>query len=293
MKDYMNYQNKVCVVTGASSGMGKATVEILVDLGAEVYALDLNECPVKGIEKYIPTHLANKDSIEKAFYNIPEHIDCFFGIAGLSGAKTDYMTTFNVNYTANVFIAETYLKERMSDGGSILFVTSTAGVAWRENREECNQVFGIKDWDTIQRKMSQIIPQGTPAQMAYMYSKRLANAYCCQLSVELGTRHIRVNAILPGSTDTGMKDEFAKMAGGLDNMIKFAGLAGRLATSQEMGEPIVFLNSDMATFISGEEIIIDFCDNAMKKLNLKPEMCGGPAILDEATLMQLMQQMKS
>lgn len=47
MKDYFGYQNKNVVVTGASSGMGKATAEMLVDLGAKVYALDWNECDVK------------------------------------------------------------------------------------------------------------------------------------------------------------------------------------------------------------------------------------------------------
>ena len=47
MKDYFGYQEKVVIVTGASSGMGKATAEILVDLGAKVYALDWNACDVK------------------------------------------------------------------------------------------------------------------------------------------------------------------------------------------------------------------------------------------------------
>ena len=51
MKDYFGYQNKNVVVTGASSGMGKATAEMLVDLGAKVYALDWNECDVKGIKQ--------------------------------------------------------------------------------------------------------------------------------------------------------------------------------------------------------------------------------------------------
>ena len=49
MKDYFNYSDKICVVTGASSGMGKVTVETLVDLGAKVYALDLNPCSVTNI----------------------------------------------------------------------------------------------------------------------------------------------------------------------------------------------------------------------------------------------------
>ena len=67
MKDYFGYEGKKCVVTGASSGMGKATVEMLVDLGAKVYAVDLNECNVNGIEKFLKCNLAKKEEIDDLF----------------------------------------------------------------------------------------------------------------------------------------------------------------------------------------------------------------------------------
>ena len=57
MKDYLGYTGKVCVVTGAASGMGKATAEMLVDLGAMVYALDWAEVKVEGITAYLHTDL--------------------------------------------------------------------------------------------------------------------------------------------------------------------------------------------------------------------------------------------
>lgn len=276
MKDYFGYEGKVCVVTGASSGMGKTTAEILVDMGAKVYAIARRACPVDGLAMSIQADLSRREDIDAAFAQLPEQIDHFFGVAGLSGSKSDYMTTFNVNYTSNRYITETYLKERMGEGGSILFVTSTSGVAWRENYDECKPILAERTWDAIQAKIEELVQPGTPAQVAYMLSKRLANAYACELAVELGERKIRVNAVLPGSTDTGMRDEFAAMAGGLENMIRFAGKAGRLATSEEVALPIVFLGSDMARFVSGEELIVDFCDNAMKKIGAKPEVCGAP-----------------
>ncbi len=62
LKNAFGYEGKTCVVTGAASGMGKATTEILVGLGAKVYALDLNECTVPGIEKHIATNLSKKES---------------------------------------------------------------------------------------------------------------------------------------------------------------------------------------------------------------------------------------
>lgn len=282
MKDYFGYEGKICVVTGASSGMGKAAANILVDLGAKVYAIARRKCEVDGLVSSIQADLSKKEEIDVAFRRIPEHIDCFFGVAGLSGSRSDYMTTFNVNYTANRYITENYLKARMQEGGSILFVTSTSGVAWHENYREAEKILSTGDWQDVQEGMAKLVQPGTPAQVAYLLSKRAANAYACSLAVELGERHIRVNAVMPGSTDTGMKDEFAMMAGGLENMIRFAGKAGRLATPDEVAMPIVFLNSDMAGFISGEELIVDFCDNAMKKMSLKPEVCGAPALPEDA-----------
>ncbi|MCL2166215.1 MAG: hypothetical protein FWH49_02870, partial [Clostridiales bacterium] len=77
MKDYLNYSNALCVVTGAASGIGKATAEILVDLGADVYTLDVQNCGVPGIRQHIPVDLASKASIDLAFAALPDKIDKF------------------------------------------------------------------------------------------------------------------------------------------------------------------------------------------------------------------------
>ena len=136
MKDYFGYQGKVCVVTGASSGMGEATARMLVDLGAKVYAIDMNECKVEGITEFMQCNLAKKEEIDEVFKRIPEHIDSFFGVAGLSGSKTDYRTTFDCNYTANMYMTLHYLKNRMSKGSSIVYCTSTAGLEWKKFKRE-------------------------------------------------------------------------------------------------------------------------------------------------------------
>lgn len=271
MKQAFGYEGKVCVVTGASSGMGKATAEILVDLGAKVYALNRRECPVPGIEASIATDLSNKESIDAAFAQLPKHIDCFFGEAGLSGAKTDYMTTFNCDYTANWYITETYLKKRMSAGGAIVYVTSTAGLNWLQYKKEEERVLKAKSWKKVEKAVAGLA-KISPATFAYMYAKRCLSYYAAVQATELGKKGIRVNNVMPGSTDTGMKDEFEKMAGGEEALLKEAGTAGRLATSEEMAWPIVFLNSDVASFVSGTEFNVDSADTAMKKLKLKRDV---------------------
>ena len=80
------YSGKVCVVTGAGSGMGKATAALLVAEDAEVYALDIQPVAIEGIAKYIQVDLSEKNSIDHAFAELPAHIDCFFGVAGILGA---------------------------------------------------------------------------------------------------------------------------------------------------------------------------------------------------------------
>lgn len=268
MKNYFGYEGKICVVTGASSGMGKATVEMLVDLGANVYALDLNPCTINGIKEFIKCDLANKKEIDEAFKKIPEHIDSFFGVAGLSGAKTDYRTTFDCNYTANMYITLNYLKNRMSKGGSIVYCTSTAGLEWKRFKKEQNKVVHAKTWEEVE-EVTRKLASSAPATFAYMYSKRCLSQFACEQAVEFAKLGIRINNVLPASTDTGMKQEFQDMVGSEKGLIEQAGLAGRLATPEEMAYPMVFLNSEMSSFISGLDMVVDYTDTCLKTLGLK------------------------
>lgn len=269
MKDYFGYSGKKCVVTGASSGMGKATCEMLVNLGAEVYALDLNPCDVNGLKLFIQSDLSEKTSIDMAFSKLPETIDCFFGIAGLSGLKTDFKTTFNVNFTANKYMASHYLPQRLQNGGSVVFVTSTAGSEWQAFKDKIEHIVNAQTWEDIESAISTIGGKDTPGPMAYFFSKLSMTYYAMKLSYEFGQKSIRVNVVLPGSTDTGMKEEFQIAAGGEEQLLAQTGTAQRLAKSEEMAQPIVFLNSDMATFISGEELYVDAGDGAMVKTDIK------------------------
>ncbi len=268
MKNYFGYEGKICVVTGASSGMGKATVEMLVDLGANVYALDLNPCTINGIKEFIKCDLANKKEIDEAFKKIPEHIDSFFGVAGLSGAKTDYRTTFDCNYTSNMYITLNYLKNRMSKGGSIVYCTSTAGLEWKRFKKEQNKVVHAKTWEEVE-EVTRKLASSAPATFAYMYSKRCLSQFACEQAVEFAKLGIRINNVLPASTDTGMKQEFQDMIGSEKELIAQAGLAGRLASPEEMAYPMVFLNSEMSSFISGLDMVVDYTDTCLKTLGLK------------------------
>lgn len=273
--DYFNYKDKVCVVTGAASGIGLATVKMLKDLGANVYAMDLNNINVDGITKF-NVNLADKKSIDDAFKEIPNHIDSFFGVSGLSGARTNYYTTFTVNFIANKYITEEYLIKRMTKGGSIAYVTSTGGTNWEKYRKEYMKFINTYSWDECIEVLHKQAKEDTIGMMAYPLSKRAMNYYTNKMAIELGEKGIRVNAILPGSTDTGMKKEFEVEAGGEEALISHTGVAKRLATPEEMAEPLVFLNSDMVRFISVAILVVDYAAISMITLGLVKDQMNVP-----------------
>ena len=271
MKDYFGYSGKTTVVTGASSGMGKATAEMLVDLGAKVYALDWNECPVKGIAKFIHVDLSQKDSIDQAMTEIPEEIDAYFGIAGVSGAKHDFLTTVTIDFVANKYICESYLMERMKKNGAIAFMTSTGGNGWErdDNKNIYLPAVQAQGWQETRDAVCQTGMQYLPGTLGYPFSKLAMNYYTVYLQQSFAAKGIRVNAVLPGSTKTGMKDEFAMMAGGDESLLSHCGYAERLAEAEEMAKPIVFLNSQLATYVSGVLMEVDYGNTAEEKAGLR------------------------
>ena len=276
MKDYFGYQEKICVVTGAASGMGRATAEILVDLGAKVYALDWNEVKIDGIEKFVQVDLSQKESIDKAFQEIPNAIDSFFGIAGVSGIKTDFNKTVTIDFLANKYICEIYLLNRMKEGAAIAFITSTGGNNWEKdaNQKEYMPLIKATSWEEMKETLEQLELNELPGPLGYMFAKMAMNYYTAYVQPIFTKKKIRVNAVLPGSTDTGMKEEFSMAAGGDANLLKATGFSGRLAESIEMAQPVVFLNSDMASFVSGELLIVDYGASIMTKAKLQEDMMG-------------------
>ena len=128
-----------------------------------------------------------------------------------------------------------------------------------------------RTWDEMIEALHAQAKEDTIGMMAYPLSKRAMNYYMAKLAIELGPQKIRVNALLPGSTDTGMKKEFEVEAGGMDALVAETGTAKRLAKPEEMAQPLVFLNSDMASFITGLPLIVDAGANAMVRLKMKTD----------------------
>ncbi|MEB3065055.1 SDR family oxidoreductase [[Mycobacterium] zoologicum] len=279
MKDYFGYSDQICVITGAASGMGKAATEMLVDLGAKVYALDANDVTTSGIAEFVHVNLSDRAAIDAAFSRLPDRIDKFFGVAGLSGVRTDYHTTVTVNFIANKYITDEYLDKRISAGGAIAFITSTGGTHWHRYRWEYKRLLEAEGWDATAAELRRIAPQDGFGPFAYALSKRCLNAYAANRMVHFAGKGVRVNVVLPASSDTGMRSEFAQLVGSEQTLVEQTGMAGRLAEPREMAEPLIFLNSNMSSFITGCRLMVDYGDETLKLLKLKKDLQNAPVAL--------------
>ncbi|WP_243076333.1 SDR family oxidoreductase [Microbacterium sp. SS28] len=276
MSDYFGYAGKTVVVTGAASGMGRALSEMLVDLGADVYALDRVESPVAGLAKVVIANLGERASIDQAFAQLPAQIDAFFGVAGISGVHSSFLETLTVNFIANKYVTDTYLTDRLVENGSATFVTSNGGVRWEVPtvREELVPFVRGGGWDDLVRISEEYEAEfGTiPGSLGYILSKRLLNLWIAeQVSPLADLRKIRINAVLPAMTVSGMLPEFAEMKGGQEKVEAEVGPAGRLAESIEMARVLTFLGSDLAGYVSGVHLSVDYGMNALEIAGLSPD----------------------
>ncbi len=268
MNDYLGYRGKVVVITGAATGMGGAATRILVDGGAEIYAVDIK--PVTApVKKFIKTNLADKASIDAALAEIPAKVDCVFSCAGIAGAPnfSDF-DCMMVNFVGARHLLEA-LVPRLPAGGAIAIISSMAGLNWKGNLETVNALLGTKDFDEGKAWL-----EANPDQNGgYMLSKQCLTAYTHRRAFELAPKGVRVNCISPCPTETPLLPHFEAMAGGPDFMHDYCTPpVGRYATPEDQAGPLVFLNSDLARFVSGVDLVVDHGDTAGILAGLKEAM---------------------
>ena len=279
MKDYLNYGGAVCVVTGSASGMGKATTEMLVDLGAVVYALDVQEVTTPGIQLFIQTDLADKASIDQAFTQIPDKIDKFFGIAGVLH-HPDFVTSFTINFIANKYITEEYIIPRLTEGeyGAIAYLDSVGGSRWAYHIDEYKDIVEAETWDDMVAALKAKPIGDKPGRGAYELSKRALNYYMKLRAPELGGKSNRMNTVAPHFTMTPMLEQSIANAAAAGRTMTFdsKGAFERLGMPEDAAKAIIFLNSDMATYISGHILYEEAGMQAMIETGKRPVGMDAP-----------------
>jgi NAD(P)-dependent dehydrogenase (short-subunit alcohol dehydrogenase family) len=237
---------KTLVLTGASRGIGHATVKRFSSDGWRVITCSRQEfaenCPwPAGPEDHIKIDLSDPEDVGRAVADIQHRLEkeggqlhALVNNAGISpktpdGTRLDSMETpmhtwrdvFQVNFFAPIMLARGLFKELAAARGSVVNVTSIAG--------------------------SRVHPfAGT----AYATSKAALASLTREMAHDFGPHGIRVNAIAPGEIETAI------LSPGTDKMVENIPLQ-RLGSTAEVAETIFFLCSENASYVTGGEIHIN------------------------------------
>jgi NAD(P)-dependent dehydrogenase (short-subunit alcohol dehydrogenase family) len=253
MDDLLGYAGKRVIVSGAASGMGAATAEILVGLGAEVHALDVKKPDVAGLASYTECDLRDPAQIDAAVERVGRVVNMLFNCAGLPNTYPN-LDVMLVNFCGLRHLTERVIEHMPEHADSaIASIASTAGIGWIPNLATLMPLVTAPDFGAARAWCEE-----DPSRIANAYgtSKEAINAYTAWRSFELARRGIRLNCLNPGPTDTPMMGEFEK-AMGKQYMDDFPVPLGRHAAPHEQAWPLVFLNSPRASFVTGISLDAD------------------------------------
>ena len=253
MDDVLGYAGKQVIVTGAASGMGQATAQVLVALGAAVTAIDLNPSTVEGATA-LQVDLRDPSAIADAVATISGPVNAFFNCAGLPGPPFSDLDVMLVNFVGGRELIESVVPQ-MPSGSAIAYVSSAAGIGWQGNLATLTELLETPDF-AAGKAWCEAHPEHIGAS-AYMFSKQTIDAWVAWRSVPLQRDHgIRLNCTAPGPTATAMMPFFQE-ANGKAIIDAAQGPVGRYSTPEEQAWPLVFLNSPRASYVTGETFYTD------------------------------------
>ncbi|MBD2222797.1 coniferyl-alcohol dehydrogenase [Calothrix sp. FACHB-1219] len=259
MMQTKSFANTTIVVTGASSGIGKRTSELLLADGAKVIALDRN-APSYEVSQYIPVDLSDQASIDAAVFKIKgEQLHGLCNIAGVPGTVPDDVVA-RVNYLGLRHLT-TSLLPQVTPGGAIVNIASIAGMKWRDHAEKLVELARVADWTEAQEWISR---HEFLRVEAYRRYKEALVVWSQTMAGEWVRRYgVRMNCVSPGPVDTPILEDFKESLGrkGVNDLIDMTGRAG---TPADIAPAVVFLLSDAAKWVVGVDLTVDGGLNAMR-----------------------------
>lgn len=252
MNEPWRYDGRRVVVTGCSSGMGQETAIQLADLGAHVVGLDLRP-PATDVKEFHATDLSDPASIDAAVAAIGEPVHALFNVAGISSGAAPPLKVMEVNFLGLRHLTEALLP-RMEAGAAIASVASLAAMGYASNIPVVKEFLGTEGFAAgrawCEANPDQLVGGG------YGFSKQAIIVYTMMKGVELGALGIRANCIGPTVTDTPFLADTVKTYG-QDFIDNFPKPLGRVARPDEQARALIFLNSDAASYVTGQLLWTD------------------------------------
>ncbi len=245
--DAFSYTGKRAVVVGGATGMGAAVAEVVKDAGAEVVVMDRAEVTLDGV-KAIQLDLSDKASIDAAVDECGGPVHALFSCAGVADGTPGIE---RVNFIGHRRLIERLLdQDLLPRGAAIGMISSAAGLGWEANLDLVLEFLEISDFDEAAAWCQD------EGRATYMWSKQVINAYVAQQALPLLAKGIRINATLPGPTNTPLAQANADtwLTFGADYR-EAAGIEA--STPLEQAYPLVFLCSDAAAGVNGITMITD------------------------------------
>jgi NAD(P)-dependent dehydrogenase (short-subunit alcohol dehydrogenase family) len=242
------YDGKRALVVGGATGMGAAVARLVLELGGEVVVMDHAPVDLPGITA-LPLDLRDETSIDAAVDACGGPVHALFACAGVADG-TPGIEKIN-------FIGHRHLIDRMvakgflGRGSAIGMISSTAGLAWERNLDLVKEYLDTPDFDSAVAWIA-----AHPGKADYMWSKQALCGYVARGAFGFLQKGIRINAIMPGPTDTPLARANAELWLGFG--ADFRDATGTAAsTPQEQAGPLVFLCSDAAAYVNGITMITD------------------------------------
>lgn len=264
LKNLFGYVGKTVVISGAASGMSKSATELLLELGANVYAIDINPIDLP-VTKKIQADLSKKEEIDRVIEELPEKIDALFLCHGIASFKGKELLVQKVNFYGQKYMTEKLL-DRITDHGSVTYISSVGGFGWQQIYSKAVELINIPTWEEA---MEWYDKNQDIYQNAYVFAKQCLLSYVTYKCMDKSfiERKIRINAINPGDTTTGLTDDFNKSTSPTGDKEEGAKIIeniflkswnGYAAEPKDMGYPMVVIGSDICSYMSGQLIYIDY-----------------------------------
>jgi NAD(P)-dependent dehydrogenase (short-subunit alcohol dehydrogenase family) len=242
------YDGKRVLVVGGATGMGAAAARTASALGAEVVVMDYAavDYPVK---ESIQVDLRDRAAIDAALDQVGGPVHALFAAAGVADGTPGLM---KINFISHRHIIERLIGDgTLGHGSAVCMISSVAGLGWEGALPVTLDFLETPDYESAVAWLD--AHEGNDH---YMFSKQVMNAYVARQAFPFMAKGVRINCICPGPTDTPLARANADMWLGFGQDYRDAtGISHHTPT--QMGDTMVFLNSDAACGISGVNLLVD------------------------------------